>query len=310
MLLRPITIVGGKGGVGKTTVACALAVAAAARGERTLLLSTDPAHSLGDALRIRAGHRPVEVAARLWVCQPDPDLAVAERVAQVVEDASRAVPREIMPAVRRHLEQSAASPGMAESALADQLITAMAQVPERWDRLVVDSAPTGQLLRMVNLPSLLAPWVHGLVRQRERAVRADRFAEAVAGGPEPGAADDPLLRRLHERRRRLEAAAERLRGADAEVCLVLVPRGMVIAETRRARAELTEAGIPVGRCVVNQVPQGAGPDVLDEARAAAGEGAGEVPLLGEEPRGLAALGRFAELLTSGSGVAPAWPPAP
>lgn len=294
--MTAITIVGGKGGVGKTTVAAASALAAAAGGKRTLLMSTDPAHSLGDVFGVEIGDEAVELAPGLWVRQPDPDLAVRRRIEQVIEDAYRAVPPEIMPAVRRHLEQAAASPGMVESALADQLITAIEEVPQRWDRLVVDSAPTGHLLRMVSLPSLLTPWVQGLVRQREKAVRADRFAQAVAGSTDPDATDDPLLVRLHQRRHRLGRAADRLRGPDVLIRLVLVPRQMVIAETFRAAEELTKEQIPLGPAVINQIPEQVNADLLEAARSVAGPGAVEVPLLAEEPRGLIVLRDVAAML--------------
>lgn len=296
MLLSPITIVGGKGGVGKTTVSAALALRAADGGARVLLLSTDPAHSLGDVFGREIGDDPVTVTDRLQVRQPDPDLSVKRRIEQVTEDAYRAVPREIMPAVVRHLEQAAASPGMVESALADELIEAMAGVGDLWDVLVVDSAPTGHLLRMLNLPALLTPWVQGLVRQRESALRADRFAQAVAGSSSPDSADDPLLQRLHERRLRLDAAADRLRGPQVQVRLVLVPRRMVIAETFRAIDELTDAGIRLGPAVINQVPDDVDAEVLAAAAAIAGDDAVRVPLLTTEPRGVAELRGLARVL--------------
>ncbi|CAM3737380.1 ArsA family ATPase [Nocardiopsis rhodophaea] len=285
----PITFFGGKGGVGKTTTAAAAALAHADAGLRTLVISTDPAHSLGDALETPLGDRPRRVADGLWAAEPDAEAAVRRRVAQVTEDAHAALPREIMPAVRRHLEHAAAGPGMVESALADLLIDAMDQVPGKWDRLVVDSAPTGHLLRMLDLPALLTPWVRGLARQRERALDADRFAADVVGSEEPDTADDPLLRRLHERRLRLERAARRLRG-DACVRLVLLPRRMVLAETERAADQLAAAGFRLGPAVLNQVPDSPDERVVEAARRCfAEQGLIELPLVAEEPTGPARL---------------------
>ncbi|ASU83684.1 arsenic-transporting ATPase [Nocardiopsis gilva YIM 90087] len=286
----PITFFGGKGGVGKTTMAAAAALAHADAGLRTLVISTDPAHSLGDALETPLGDRPRRVADGLWAAEPDAEAAVRRRVEQVTEDAHAALPREIMPAVRRHLEHAAAGPGMVESALADLLIDAMDQVPGEWDRLVVDSAPTGHLLRMLDLPALLTPWVRGLARQRERALDADRFAEDVVGSEEPDdTVDDPLLRRLHERRLRLERAARRLRG-DAWMRVVLLPRRMVLAETERAADQLAAAGFRLGPAVINQVPHAPDEQVMEAARRRfAGPGVVELPLVAEEPTGLARL---------------------
>jgi arsenite-transporting ATPase len=293
-LTAPITFVGGKGGVGKTTLAAARALALADAGLRVLVMSTDPAHSLGDALEADLSDEPAEVAPRLWACEPDAEAAVRRRIAQVAEDARRAVPTAVMPAVHRHLEQAGSSPGMAESALADLLIDRMEEVGDRWDALVVDSAPTGHLLRLLHLPALLTPWVVGLTRQRERANRAEAFADVVGGTRSPGEDDDPLLRRLHARRHRLERTSARLR-EDAAVALVTVPRRMVLAETERAVAQLVEAGFALDRVVVNQIPPegAAGPDTAAALAATrerfAAQGTVEVPLQDTEPTGAGRL---------------------
>lgn len=288
----PITFFGGKGGVGKTTMAASAALALADAGLRTLVVSTDPAHSLGDALETRIGDTPRRVAGNLWAAEPDAEAAVRRRVRQVTDDAYAALPREIMPAVQRHLDHAAAGPGMAESALNDLLVDAMDQVPGHWDRLVVDSAPTGHLLRMLNMPALLTPWVEGLARQRERAVGADRLAAGMVGGagePEP----DPLLEKLNARRLRLERAAERMR-ADAEVRLVLLPRRMVLAETERAADQLAEAGFRLGAVVLNQVPEQPDPGVVEAVRRRFGQyGISCSPLAAHEPTGPERLRRLA-----------------
>ncbi|MDA2804198.1 ArsA family ATPase [Nocardiopsis sp. LSu2-4] len=269
-------------------MAAAYALKCADAGLRTLVVSTDPAHSLGDALEARLGDKPVKVTDTLWAREPDADAAVKRRIGEVTDDAYRALPRDIMPAVSRHLEHAASSPGMAESALADLLMDTMAEVPGSWDRLVVDSAPTGHLLRLLALPELLTPWVRGLARQRERVLDADRLAAGIVGGPSE-APDDPLLEKLHARRRKLERAAERLR-EDAWVRLVLIPRRMVLAETERAADQLAEAGFRLGPTVINQVPDAPAPGPLEAARRRfAGIGAVELALAPGEPTGLPAL---------------------
>lgn len=284
-----IRFIGGKGGVGKTTVAAAWALRRADAGERVLLISTDPAHSLTDALETDLGDRPAEVTPGMWVAEPDADAALSRRVKQVTDDAYAAVPREIMPAVHRHLERAAAGPGMAESALADLLIDYMSKVPTTWDQLVVDSAPTGHLLRMLDLPALLTPWVRGLARQRERSQRSDRFAASVVGAEQPDEATDPLLERLHHRRRRLEAAAERLR-TDAVVHLVTLPRRMVLAETLRAARSLEDGGISLGTVIINQVPPHPEADIVSPTEHAfAAEGTIQVGWQRSEPTGLVRL---------------------
>ncbi|OLT29285.1 arsenic-transporting ATPase [Nocardiopsis sp. CNR-923] len=284
-------------------MAAAHALALADAGRRVLVVSTDPAHSLGDALETPLTDAPALIAPNLWAAEPDADAAVRRRIAQVAEDARRAVPREVMPAVHRHLDQAGASPGMAESALADLLVDRMEEVGRRWDHLVVDSAPTGHLLRLLHLPALLTPWVVGLTRQRERARRAEALADIVGGGDDE--ADDPLLERLHARRRRLERASARLR-EDAAVTLVTLPRRMVLAETGRAVDQLTEAGFRLTPVIVNQIPEGtAGPDNAD-ALALTEErfahlGVVRVPLQDAEPTGPDRLRRLVRFLGAAPG---------
>ncbi|MBB4931506.1 arsenite-transporting ATPase [Lipingzhangella halophila] len=285
-----ITFFGGKGGVGKTTLAAAAAIGLADAGWRTLVISTDPAHSLGDAFGLPLEDSPRQLSENLWAAEPDAEAAVQRRVKQVTEDAESALPREIMPAVRRHLAHATATPGMGESALADLLIDAMDRVPGEWDRLIVDSAPTGHLLRMINLPALLTPWVEGLVRQRERVASADSLVAGMVGSQERDPAEqDPLLEKLRARRGKLEGAAARLR-ADACVQLVLLPRHMVLAETERAADQLAGAGFRLGPVVLNQVPDRPDPRVVEAARNRfEPQGVLELPLAEEEPVGIARL---------------------
>lgn len=297
-----ITFWGGKGGVGKTTLAAASALGAARRGHRTVVVSTDPAHSLGDVLGTALGDAPCEVDDGLWAAEVSGEAQARRRVAAILDDAADAVPADVLPAVRAHLQRAVDSPGTVESALLDRLGELVDEVPERYDRLVVDAAPTGHMLRLLTLPELMTPWVEGLARGRERARDADRMFAGLLGRTE---GPDPLLRRLHARRDRMAGLRDRLR-ADAVVHLVVVPEPVVWAETRRALDALVAAGITVGAPVVNRVvPDGetgllathrsAQAAVLAEIRAL-GPAPVEVPLLPAGPTGLGALAELAALL--------------
>lgn len=300
-----MAFIGGKGGVGKTTVAAAYALLRADRGERVLVISTDPAHSLGDVLGERIGEQPRRIAGSLWAAEVGGGDAVEARIEQVVEDAADTLPREVMPAVRRHLAHAAASPGMVESALADRLAELLGDVPSTYDRLVVDSAPTGHLVRLLELPTLLTPWIEGLVRQRERFRGVDRMLAGLAGRDrEPS---DPTLERLHARRARLAETRRRLQ-EEAVVHLVLVAERPVLAETLRAAEWLTASGMHLGPVVVNRMlPRGEGgllearrvrqEQVLAEVRDRFGRhGIVEVPLLPTELTGSDDLGELGAVL--------------
>jgi hypothetical protein len=91
------------------------------------------------------GDEPCPVAPGLWAAEVSGEAQAVRRVARIVDDAAESVPREVLPAVRAHLERAVASPGTVEAALLDRLADLVEQVPMEFDRLVVDSAPTGHM---------------------------------------------------------------------------------------------------------------------------------------------------------------------
>ena len=257
--------VGGKGGVGKTTVATALAGAFSQSGLRTLLVSTDPAHSTGDLLGARLGDEPARITDRLDAVEID-----AERVARTYIDGVRRdlhgiVAQEVRPAIDRHLELAASGAGTLESALLDRLGGWIAQQPEVYDRIVVDTAPTGHMLRLLTMPDVLERWIQGLVRQREGVRGVDRMLNNMVGtsGDER---PDPVLDRLRLQRERLSTLRRRL-VEDAVMHAVMIPERLPIEETARALPALRAAGIHVGFVVVNRLlPQSADGDFLRARR--------------------------------------------
>ena len=258
-----IRFFGGKGGVGKTTLATGFAMLLAQRGQRTLVVSADPAHSLGDALGMVLDEQPHQVSSLLWAAEISGQAQAHRRIEEITADAEQALPREVLPAVRRHLTRATDSPGTVESALLDRLTELVGQVGSDWDELVVDSAPTGHMLRLLSLPALLAPWIEGLARQREKARGIDRMAAGLLGraDEEP----DPLLKRLHARRARLENLRSRLQ-EEALVHLVVVPERLPLTETLRAAETLGETGLRLGSVVVNRVVPDAETGVLARRR--------------------------------------------
>ncbi|WP_243659005.1 ArsA family ATPase [Tamaricihabitans halophyticus] len=255
---------GGKGGVGKTTLAAAFGLRMANAGQRTLVVSTDPAHSLGDVFDTPLDGQPRQLADRLWAAEISGEQQASARVAEIIADAQDAVPPEILPAVRTHLNRATESPGTVESALLDRLNDFVEQVGEHWDRLIVDSAPTGHMTRLLSLPTLLTPWIEGLASQRARTRAADERVAGLFGSAreEP----DPLLDRLRARRARLTELAKVFREA-AVVHLVLVPERLPLAETLRTLTSLRDSGLVLGELIVNRVLPADDPGLLGSRRA-------------------------------------------
>lgn len=169
--MAPLTIVAGKGGVGKTTTACAVAIALAERGHRTLIVSTDPAPSVADALAQPIGDEatPVDGVERLSAQQLDASAAFAR-----FRDRYRARVDRLFDSLTRGAMDVAYDRRVARDLLAlappglDELY-ALAVLGERlaegdFARVVVDPAPTGHLLRLLELPAQAIAWTHRLLR--------------------------------------------------------------------------------------------------------------------------------------------------
>jgi arsenite/tail-anchored protein-transporting ATPase len=263
---RRLTFFGGKGGVGKTTLAVAYATLLAGRGERTLLVSTDPAHSTGDLLGAKLSGEPTRAGEKLWAVEVDAAAAAAEYVERIKADARGSVSPEVLPTVDRHLELAKSSPGTEESALFDRFVDLISLCPTEYDRIVFDTAPTGHTLRLLTLPALLSAWVEGVVRQREKVAGMERMLRNIAG--DESGDEDPVLNRLRERRERFHHARHRLL-EDTTFYLVLIPERLPIEETARSLATLTGNGIEVGALLVNRVlPEAADEGAFMHARLA------------------------------------------
>ena len=250
---------GGKGGVGKTTLATAYAVLLAGRGLRTLLVSTDPAHSTRDLLGLDLGPEPaaVQAAPGLDALELDAEHEATRHVRRVLQDARAVVSREVLPAVERHLELALHSPGTLEAATLDRLVEVLRWCPERYDRVVVDTAPTGHTLRLLALPTVLGPWLDGLVRAGDRVAESDRVLRSMTRDDTDAAS--PGAGRLTARRDGLRRTRERL-VVDAVFHLVCVPERLPVAETVRAAQALRAGGMTLGPVLVNRlVPESTDP---------------------------------------------------
>ena len=237
----------GKGGVGKSTLAAGTAALAARRGLRTLVLSTDTAHSLADALGVAAGAEPAEVASRLWVQQVDTQLLFERSWAEI-----SAYLQSVLGAVgveRLVAEELTVIPG-AEEVLALLELRRHA-LAERWDVVVVDCAPTAETLRLLALPEALGWYMQRVLPMERRVVKALRpVLSRAAGVPMPREGVFDALERLHAELAELHAL---LTGPETSVRLVLTPERVVLAEARRAYTSLSLFGYRVDGVVANRV---------------------------------------------------------
>ena len=245
----------GKGGVGKTTTAAATALACADAGLRTVIVSTDPAHSLADAFDVELGDLAVEVVPGLWGQQLDAQARMEDTWGEI-----RAWLLEVFQwagVAAIEAEELAVVPGLDEIfALAD--IKAYAD-SGRWDVVVVDCAPTAETLRLLSLPEVLR-WYMDRVFPMSRKVNkvVSPLLGRVAGLPVPG--DDVFgsASRFYDR---LDGVRELLTDtARTSVRLVVNPERLVVAEARRTHTYLSLFGYRVDAVVANRLL----PDAIED----------------------------------------------
>ncbi|UPW01729.1 ArsA family ATPase [Halorussus gelatinilyticus] len=255
---------GGKGGVGKTTVSSAYALTCARAGLRTLLVSTDPAHSTSDVFDQSFDDDPrrVEGDENLWVMEIDPEEEVDDHMQEIRRRMSDQVSAGIVNEIDRQIELAHRTPGAHEAALFDRFIEVMRDSDE-YDRVVFDTSPTGGTLRLLSLPEFLGDWIDRLVQKRTKSI--DLFEKAAIGEREARRKleSDPIVQHLKRRKEKFEFARETLRN-DAAFFLVMNPDELSIRETDRAVESLREYGLEVDGLVVNGVTPD--PDEDDRGR--------------------------------------------
>ncbi len=255
LLDTAIVFFGGKGGVGKTTSATAFALLAARRGQRTLLVSTDPAHSTSDILEHQLGPEPAPVADGLWAMEIDADREAAAYIDRVRHNLFDVTPVNLRAEMERQLEMARVSPGAEEAALFDRVADIVLSVRKDFQTLVFDTAPTGHTLRLLALPELLQAWVDGLLQKRQgiRALNA-MWRHMTVGGAADEEPEDPVEKVLLERRRKFYHVRRLLfsPGTTSFVFVLLAER-LPIAETRKAVTLLEHHGVPIGGLIVNRI---------------------------------------------------------
>ncbi|MEM4780766.1 MAG: TRC40/GET3/ArsA family transport-energizing ATPase [Halalkalicoccus sp.] len=245
---------GGKGGVGKTTMAAASALVFAERGERTLVVSTDPAHSLSDSLDLDLSGEPTEVRENLFAAEIDPE-SRADRYRSIVSAIARdlrAVGISLSEDEVERIFGSGIPAGGDEAAALDVIAEYVGS--EEYDRIVLDTAPTGHTLRLLELPEVLDAALETTDSVRGQLNRMATSTRSMLMGPAAYLGRDESEDEIAELKTRLERAREALRDPErTEFRAVLIPERMAIAETERLIERLRALEMPVSTLVVNRV---------------------------------------------------------
>jgi arsenite-transporting ATPase len=303
---------GGKGGVGKTSSAAASALWAAEHGRETIVISTDPAHSLGDcfAQDISGGEViPIKGIKNLYGMEINPQKAYEQykETAQQPE-TGEAGPMGDMMGFEDLADMSA--PGSDEALAFSKVLEFIHEC--EYDLVVFDTAPTGHTLRLLGLPEMLDSFFGKLIRFRMRFSNMFGRLKSLFGRGD-STEEDNSLEQLEKLKLAInEARVELTDPTRTSFVIVMIPEAMAVSETERLLQTLYEYQIPSNHIIVNMVS----PDIPDCSFCKARKTMQtkyltqihdiyddfkitEVPLYQEEIRGIPSLTRLSTLLATG-----------
>ena len=236
MISRQYIFFSGKGGVGKTTMACATAVHYAEQGRKTLIITTDPASNLADVFETEIGHKITPLGIpNLWGMEIDPDKATEEYRERILAPMRAVMPKDVI----KVLEEQFNSPCTTEIASFDRFVDFV--VSDETDQkndyeiVIFDTAPTGHTIRLLQLP---VDW-------------SKHIEESAKGG---GNTCIGPVASIQESKRKYDEATRLLCDPDRTVFhFVLQPEGTSLYETKRASGELREIGVKHIELIVNGI---------------------------------------------------------
>lgn len=236
----------GKGGVGKTTTAAATAIQSANSGKKTLIISTDPAHSLSDALDMQLEPEPMQIDDNLWCMEFDVYYSMKKYWGSM---------REMMKAIFKFqgvknvvAEELSVLPGMEEGAAFLWLEKFYRE--KTYDVIVIDSAPTGETLTLLSLPQVTKSWL-------TKAFPGQRFAVKTLGKLVRKTTGIPVDKGYEEMQQlfdKLETIQQVF--LNPEICSIRIvanPERMVVQESKRAYSYLQLYGYNVDAVIVNRI---------------------------------------------------------
>lgn len=299
--------IGGKGGVGKTTVSAATALWFARHGKKTLIISTDPAHSLSDSFERNIGYNPTPLAENLEALEIDPDMAMQEYQTKMKEQQSLN-PGMDMGMIQDQMDMASMSPGIDEAAAFDKFLQYM--TTDEYDIVIFDTAPTGHTLRLLSFPEMMDSWVGKMIKIRRQVgsmAKAFKNIMPFMGDEEE---EDKAMEDMEETKKQIREARGIM--ADPERTsfkTVVIPEEMSIYESERAMEALHKNNMYTDGIIVNQIQPEEADCEFCKARRSIQEKRlemikqkfgdqviAEIPLLNHEVKGMDELKQIGEIL--------------
>lgn len=260
--MAKIIFYGGKGGVGKTTCSTANSISYAERGLKTLLVSTDPAHSISDVLGVIIGKKIMKLRENLDGLEIDPEYEAELYVNKIRENMKTILSNVIIDEINSQLDAAMVSPGTHESALFDKISDIIIDKFEDYDIIIFDTAPTGHTLRILTLPDLLEGWMGSLAKKRKSIVDMNKMVTRKYDKK------DPVLEILEKRQKRFGEIKKIFNDNDnVRIRFVLNAEKLPIEETKKAIKMLNQFNIPVDTLVINRImPEDIGPEFWEKKK--------------------------------------------
>lgn len=246
--MAKIIFYGGKGGVGKTTCSTANSINYADRGLRTLLVSTDPAHSISDVLGMDIGRSIVRIRENLDGLEIDPEYEAELYIEKIRANMKTILSNVIVEEINSQLDAAMVSPGTHESALFDKISDIILDKFNDYDIIIFDTAPTGHTLRILTLPDLLEGWMGSLAKRRKSIVDMNKMVTRKYDEK------DPVLEILERRQQRFGEIKKIFNNTEnLRIRFVLNAEKLPIEETKKAIKMLKQFNIPVDTLVINRI---------------------------------------------------------
>jgi len=254
----------GKGGVGKTSCAAATALRLSKQGHKTLIVSTDPAHSLADSFKKKIGPEEKKIFDNLWAVEIDPAKDMEKMqdemragVKKMEDDGQKNPLAQMMPGLDMEnlisgFGDFSSLPGMDEVTAFQKFLDYIDN--NDYDYIIFDTAPTGHTLRFLSLPEIMDSWVGKMLKFRYGiAGMADIFKKLIPFTQPQDETRDKSLEKLEEMKAQIEKGRLILTNPNqTEFVMIMIPQDMSIFESESAVKSLETHGIKVNRAIVNQ----------------------------------------------------------
>lgn len=252
--MNKIIFFGGKGGVGKTTCSASYALYEANRGLKTLLVSTDPAHSTSDIFEIKINDSITNILPNLDAIEINGEKESKKYMDSVRGSLKQIVSPIIVKEINKQIDAASISPGTEEAALFDKMIEIIIEKADEYDKIVFDTAPTGHTVRLLSLPELLGAWLDTLIQKRSKSVNLMSMALKGQKASNKELENDEVIKVLKRRYDKvLQAKKIMIDNHQLSFIFVINAEKLPIDETVKAINILEKYNITVGGIIVNKL---------------------------------------------------------